>query len=171
MSPTHLSPSQHYPIPGSWRLQHPTKEELEMFVETKVNLTGDLTKEILNKIIFHEIGANNVEKVWLLCDYFKGHSKQCVKGLVKSLDCSWKIMAGYTTPVCQSLYWLLNKLFKGKYHGLCDHWMVTAPINQKIGYPISPSHQLCAQFEVLAWEKIPDAVVGKAWTGCGYKYL
>ena len=34
-----------------------------MFVKTKVNLTGDLTKEILNKIIFHEIGANNVEKV------------------------------------------------------------------------------------------------------------
>ena len=33
-----------------------------MFVEAKVNLTGDLTKEVLNTVIFPEIEANNGEK-------------------------------------------------------------------------------------------------------------
>ena len=57
MSPTHLSPSQHYPIPGSWRLQQPEKNKLEVFVEAKVNLTGDFSNEVMNKVVFREIGA------------------------------------------------------------------------------------------------------------------
>ena len=121
-----------------------------MFVAAKVNLTGDLTKEVLNKVVFHEIGAYNVEKVLLLFDDFKGHRNKCEKGLMKSLDCSWQIMAGCTTRICQSLYWLLNNLFKGNYSDLCDYLMVKVPINQKIGYTISPFCQICAHLSGLA---------------------
>ena len=97
--------------------------------------------------------------------------QRTVKDLAKQVNCSWLIMAGGTTPVYQPLGWLLNKLFKENYCDLCDQWMVTAPINLKTGHPIPISRQLWAQWAVLAWEKIPNVLVKKAWTGCGFKSL
>ena len=34
---------------------------------------------------------------------------------------------------------------------------------------MKPSRQLCAQWVVDAWDKIPESLIRKAWDLCGYK--
>jgi hypothetical protein len=59
-------------------------------------------------------------------------------------------------------------VFKGYYRELYDLYMLDAPVSSK-GYPIAPSRQLCAQWCVKAWKKVPEELVIKAWELAGYK--
>ena len=57
---------------------------------------------------------------------------------------------------------------KGYYREFYDEYVLTAPITEK-GQIKPPTRQLCAQWVVKAWEKIPEEIVRKAWDVCGYK--
>ena len=58
---------------------------------------------------------------------------------------------------------------KGCYRDLYDTYMLNAPVNPVTGHPFVPSHQLCAAWVVSAWERVPEALVRKAWTVGNYK--
>ena len=47
--------------------------------------------------------------------------------------------------------------------------MLNAPVNPATGHPFVPSRQLCAIWVVSAWERVPEALVRKAWTVGNYK--
>ena len=47
--------------------------------------------------------------------------------------------------------------------------MLNAPVNPTTGHLFFPSHQLCATWVVSAWERVPEALVRKAWTVGNYK--
>ena len=47
--------------------------------------------------------------------------------------------------------------------------MLNAPANPTTGHPFVPSRQLCAIWVVSAWERVPEALVRKAWTVGNYK--
>jgi hypothetical protein len=115
-----------------------------------------------------------------LVDGFKGHSRDVVKefvGQFKSTEtwssassgvvsnsrypclCAFE-MAGGITPKAQSYDAIVDKVFKGYYREFYDLNMLDAPLNSK-GYPISPSHQLCAKWCAQAWNKVPEELILK----------
>lgn len=104
-------------------------------------------------------------------DDFKGHSAEIVKEktLAMKEHFKWEIMAGGITPKAQPLDVLINKVWKGLFRDLFEEWSLTAPQHEQTGNPIPPSRQLLAQWVVMAWEKIPESLVKKAWEVCGYK--
>ena len=57
---------------------------------------------------------------------------------------------------------------KGFYRDLCDTHMINAPVNPSTGHPLIPSRQLCATWVVSAWERVPEALVKKAWVVGNY---
>ena len=90
-----------------------------------------------------------------------------------SLGCfliAFLIMGGGVTPLVQPLDVILNKIYKGYYRELYDLYMLNAPLNDK-GHPISPSRQLCAQWAVKAWDRMPTELVVEAWKLCGCKSM
>ena len=56
----------------SYGNEYPTKENIGMFVATKVKSTGELNNKVLEKVILPEIRVNNRDKGVVLCDDFKG---------------------------------------------------------------------------------------------------
>ena len=48
-----------------------------------------------------------------------------------------------------------------------DQYILTTPIG-KSGNPTPPSRQLLSTWVVEAWEEIPEELVKKSWTACGY---
>ena len=78
------------------------------------------------------------------------------------------IIPGGLTPVAQPLDKVINKVFKGHFRDLYDLYILTAPIG-KTGNPKAPSIQLLATWIVKAWDLIPEELVRKSWTACGYK--
>ena len=84
----------------------------------------ELTVEVLENVIFPEIGIHNNERGCGLVDDFKGHSTDDVKKYVKSYKsngyvdysydlCSFLIMAGGITPKSQPIDEFVAKVFKG----------------------------------------------------------
>ena len=113
----------------------------------------------------------------VLVDDFKGHSTDVVKEYVKSFKSGdetdddedryelidFHIMGGGITPKAQPLDLFLGKIMKDFYRDLYDTYMVNAPANPLTGHPFIPSRQLCATWVVSAWERVPEALVKKAW--------
>ena len=115
-------------------------------------------------------------------DDFKGHSTDIVKEYVKSFKSGdeldddedryelidFHIMGGGITPKAQPLDIFLGKIMKGYYRDLYDIHMINAPVHPSTGHPFVPSRQLCATWIVKAWERVPEALVKKAWVVGNY---
>ena len=118
----------------------------------------------------------------MLVDDFKGHStdvvKECVKRFKSGDDADdeedrcelidFHIMGGGMTPKAQPLDAFLGKIMKGFYRDSHDTHMIDAPANPSTGHPFIPSRQLCATWVVSAWERVPEALVKKAWITANY---
>jgi hypothetical protein len=92
-----------------------------------------------------------------------------VKDFCQSLDfLGVDIIPGGLTPEAQPLDKVINKVFKVYFRDFYDEYVLNAPITEK-GNPKPPSRQLLATWVVKAWEKIPEQLVRKAWTACGYQ--
>jgi hypothetical protein len=146
-------------------------------VASTANSNYELTRLILDKVILPGSGVQ-IDKetkehtcehrVGLLWDDFKAHSKQEVKDYCKSLSyLDVEILPGGLTPCGQPLDKVINKVFKGHFRDLYDAYVLTAPIDDK-GSPKPPSRQLLATWAVKAWDMIPEELVRKSWTACGY---
>lgn len=107
----------------------------------------------------------------MLLDDFSGHKSEEVKEKTVPMNdvLKWEIMAGGITPLAHPLDVLINKVWKGYFRDLFECWSLTAPVHPVTGNPLAPSRQLLAQWAVMAWDKIPEALVRKAWEVCGYK--
>ena len=79
-----------------------------------------------------------------------------------------EIIPGGLTPAAQPLDKVINKVFKGHFRDLYDLYIMTAPVGNT-GNPQAPSRQLLATWVVKAWDLIPEELVRKSWTACGYK--
>jgi len=60
-------------------------------------------------------------------------------------------------------------VFKENLRNLYDSWLLTAPVDEKTGAPIPPSHQQSTTWVVQAWDEISEELCAKAWTACEYK--
>ena len=134
-------------------------------------------------VIFLNIGIDDGHRGGLLVYDFKGHSKADVEEFVKSkmsgdefMDekesyglCQFEIMTGGITPKAQPIDSFIGKVFKGHYREYYDSYAISAPINDNTGHIKPPTHQLCTQWVVKSWEKIPPELMRKSWTVCGYK--
>ena len=109
-------------------------------------------------------------KTGLLWDDFKSHSCKEVKDFCLSHDefLGVDIIPGGLTPEAQPLDKVVNKVFKGYFRDLYDEYILNAPVTEK-GNPKPPSRQLLATWVVKAWDMIPEELVRKAWTACGYE--
>ena len=58
---------------------------------------------------------------------------------------------------------------KGFCRDLYDMCMLNAPINTVTDYPFVLSRRLRATWVVSVWERVPEALVRKAWTVANYK--
>lgn len=138
------------------------------------NSSKDLTNVYVKKIVLPAAGYNKEtgqcdNKAGLLWDDFKSHSCKEVKDFCQSLDfLGVDIIPGGLTPETQPLDKVINKVFKGYFRDFYDEYVLNAPITEK-GNPKPPSRQLLATWVVKAWEKIPEQLVRKAWTACGYQ--
>ena len=154
-----------------------------MICNKTANSNGDLTIEILKEVIFPEIGIYEGNMGGVLVDDFKGYSKDIVKDFTISFKsegmnenrerynlCGFEIMSGGITPKAQPIDAFIGKVFKGHYRDYYDMYMLSASLNNK-QHPIAPSRQLCAEWVVQAWKKLPERLVQKAWTVCGYKSM
>lgn len=136
------------------------------------NSNQEWTNLILKKVILPGMGmkedGTSTEKIGLLWDEFRGHSAAIVKEFCTSLPFfSPEIIPGGLTPVAQPLDKVINKVFKAYFRDLYDLYILTAPIMPN-GSPKAPSRQLLSTWVVEAWEKIPEELVKKSWTACGY---
>ena len=59
-------------------------------------------------------------------------------------------------------------MFKGYLRDHYDLDYLTAPLNSKTEAPIAPTRQLLSTWIVEAWEKVPEELVRKSLTACGY---
>ena len=108
------------------------------------------------------------EKIGLLWDEFRAHSSAVVKEYCQSLPFFHpEIIPGGLTPVAQPLDKVINKVFKAYFRDLYDLYILTAPIGNTVN-PQAPSRQLLATWVVQAWDMIPEELVRKSWTACGY---
>jgi len=151
-----------------------TREQCYLTCNSTSNSNQELTKLILNKVILPGMGMDMVtktspEKLGVLWDEFKGHSAAHVKEYCLSLSCLYpEIIPGGLTPVAQPLDKVVNKVFKAHFRDLYDLYILTAPIGNT-GNPQPPSRQQLATWVVKAWDLIPEELVRKSWTACGYK--
>jgi len=76
-------------------------------------------------------------------------------------------MPGGLTPVAQPFDKVINKVFKAYFRDLYNLYILITPIMPN-GSPKAPSRQLLFTWVVEAWEKIPEELVKKSWTACGY---
>ena len=151
---------------------YPTREECYIIVSKTANSNEHLTNLILKKVILPGMGmekdGTSEQQIGLLWDEFRGHSSKVVKEFCTSLPCfTPNIIHGGLTPVAQPLDKVINKVFKAYFRDLYKQYILTAPIG-KSGNPTPPSRQLLSTWVVEAWEKIPEELVNKSWTACGY---
>jgi hypothetical protein len=153
---------------------YPTRDQCYITCTKTANSNQEWTNLILKKVILPELGMDmttetSPEKIGLIWDEFRGHSATIVKEYCLSLSCFHpEIIPGGLTPVAQPLDKVINKVFKGHFRDLYDLYILTAPLG-KTGNPQSPSRQLLATWIVRAWDLIPEELVRKSWTACGYK--
>jgi len=111
----------------------------------------------------------SLEKIGILWDEFRGHFAEIVKKYCLSLPFFHpEIIPGGLTPAAQPLDKVINKVFKGHFRDLYDLYIMTAPVGNT-GNPQAPSRQLLSTWVVKAWDLIPEELVRKSWTACGYK--
>ena len=153
---------------------YPTRNQCYITCTKTANSNQEHTNLILKKVILPELGMDmatetSPEKIGLIWDEFRGHSAGIVKEYCLSLNFFHpEIIPGGLTPVAQPLDKVINKVFKGHFRDLYDLYILTAPIG-KTGNPQAPSRQLLATWVVKAWDLIPEELVRKSWTACGYK--
>ena len=93
-------------------------------VSKTANSSSELTIEVLDNVIFPEIGIHNNERGGVLVDDFKGRSTDDAKKYVRSFKsngyvdysyelCSFLIIAGGITPKSQPIDVFSAKFFKG----------------------------------------------------------
>ena len=70
------------------------------------------------------------------------------------------------TAIGQPLGKVINKVFKGHFYVLYNHYTPTALVNN--GSPKAPTRHLLDTWVVQAWDMIPAELVRKSWTACGY---
>ena len=89
---------------------YPPKEDVHLMVNTTAKSSGQATIEVLEEVIFPEIGIQKKERGAMLVDDFKGHSTDDAKNYVKSVKsdgdkdvsydlCSFLIMSSGITPM------------------------------------------------------------------------
>lgn len=155
--------------------KYPSRDKIYMTVAKTANSNKDLTQLILKKVILPGAGAvkqgNTLtcdHKIGLLWDDFKSHSCPEVKSFCQSFDfLDVLILPGGLTPEGQPLDKVINKVFKGYFRDFYDEWTLSAKVDDN-GNMRYPSRQLLAQWIVKAWDLIPEELVCKAWTACGY---
>jgi hypothetical protein len=161
-------------LPDTEGNPYPTRAQCYLTCNKTANSNTELTKVILKKVILPEMGMDMVaktspEKLGVLWDDFRGHSAAEVKEYCQSIPFLYpEIIPGGLTPVAQPLDKVINKVFKGHFRDLYDLYILTAPIGNT-GNPKAPSRQLLATWIVEAWAKIPEELVKRSWTACGYK--
>ena len=144
-----------------------------MTVASKAASNHAHTKVYLNKCILPAGGYDKAtgeceNKIGVLWDDFKSHSTPAVKDYCLSLPfLSVDILPGGLTPCGQPLDKVIKKVFKGYFRDLYDAYILSAPLTEK-GTPLAPSRQQLATWVVEAWDKIPEEMVRKSWTACGY---
>ena len=162
---------------------YPPEDKAVLTCAPKANSNQFLTKDILEKVIFPGIGINEGLRGGVLVDDFKAHSASVVKDFTTKKRsgndsmpdeqrynlCEFRIMAGGITPKSQPIDAFIGKLMKGYYKEFYDSYSISAPTNPDTGHPKPPSRQLCAQWVVAAFDKIPEELIRKAWLVCGYK--
>src|SRR5210317_299623 len=152
---------------------YPSREKAYITVASKACSNHLLTNVYLKKVILPAAGYDKEtgeceNKVGVLWDDFKSHSTAQVKTFCESLDfLSVDILPGGLTPCGQPLDKVINKVFKGYFRDMYDQYILRAPVNDK-GTPLPPSRQQLATWVVEAWDKIPEEMVRKSWTSCGY---
>ena len=163
--------------------EYPPEDKAVLVCTPTANSNGNLTIDILKKVIFPAIGIDYGSRGGVLVDDFKGHSKDIVKDFTTSKKsgcdelpnderynlCEFQIMDGGITPCAQPIDAFIGKLVKGNYCESYDAYSLSAAINEKTGHPKPPSRQLCAQWVVDGFYKIPSELIRKAWTICGYQ--
>ena len=153
---------------------YPAREDCYITVTKTANSNQEWTNLILKKVILPGMGMNAMsqishEQIGVLWDEFRGHSSAVVKEYCTSLPfLKPVIIPGGLTPVAQPLDKVINKVFKGHFKDLYDNYILTAPIGNT-GNPLAPSRQLLSTWVVKAWSMIPEELVRRSWTACGYK--
>lgn len=154
---------------------YPTRDKAYIVVAEKASSNHVLTKVFLNKIILPAAGYNKEtgeceNKAAVLWDDFKSHSTPTVKEYCLSLPfLGVDIIPGGLTPCAQPLDKVINKVFKGYFRDMYDEYILSAPVHPERGTPLPPSRQQLATWVVEAWDKIPEEMVRKSWTACGYQ--
>ena len=121
-------------------------------VSKTANSSSELTVDVLENVIFQEIGIHKNERGGVLFDDFKGHSTDDVNKYVKSFKsnrdvdysyelCSFLIMDGGITQKSQPIDAFVAKVFKCLLREYYDNYMLNADENES-GHTIPPSRQL-----------------------------
>ena len=155
--------------------KYPPRDKIYMTVTKTANSNQDLTKLILKKVILPGAGAvkqgNTLtcdHKIGVLWDEFRAHSCPAVKSYCQSFDfLDVLILPGGLTPEGQPLDKVINKVFKGYFRDFYDQYTLNVKLDDN-GRMRAPSRQLLAQWIVKAWEMVPEELVRKSWTACGY---
>jgi len=159
-------------LKDKWNNSYPDRSKCYITVSRTANSSGDLTLEYLDEVFLPEVGVVDgclPEPSSLVLDAFRGHSDKKVKAVTEPMEnLDWHMMDGGITPKAQPLDVMVNKIFKGLFRDMFEEWSLNAPIHPKSGHPLPPSRQLLAQWVVMAWEKVPEELVRKAWVVSGY---
>ena len=170
-------------LPDKFGNHYPPADKAVLRCAPKANSNQELTKDILESVIFPHIGINDGHRAGVLLDDFKAHSANPVKELTTSKKsgsddtpenerynlCEVRIIPGGITMKAQPIDAFIAKVVKGYYKDSYDQYSLTAPTNPSTGHPIPPSRQLCATWVVEAFDKLPTELIKKAWQVCGYK--
>ena len=171
-------------IPDNEGNSYPPPDKVYLTCNDTANSNFNFTKEILENIIFKELGVFDGNRATILVDDFKGHSHSDVKDYVTSFKSGtnndhaedrynlvdFLIMAGGITPKGQPIDMIIGKILKGYFRDFYDDHMLICPVNSR-GHPITPSRQLCATWVVDAWEQVSPKIIQKAWQLANYKSL
>ena len=91
-------------------------------VSLTVSSSAFLKLEYIDELYFPEVGLDSdgelLNKSGIVLDAFRGNYVKDVRAVTEPMGkLDWLLMDGGITPKAQSLYVLINKLFKGLY---CD---------------------------------------------------
>ena len=170
-------------LPDEYGNHYPPKDKAVLRCAPKANSNQELTKDILESVIFPHIGINDGHRAGVLLDDFKAHSADTVKELTTGKKsgsndtpenerydlCEVRIIPGGITMKVQPIDAFVAKLVKGYYKDSYDEYTLNARTNPSTGHPVPPTRQLCATWVVDAFDKIPTDLIKKAWEVCGYK--